>query len=184
MRRIEVGQLFEPGVTHYEEMPEYNYRSGAHRLLIPMRNLRPEEIEAVRSADAKFAFTVIGDVIVFQYRFGSVLPWSDAAYTWHKVPAAEQIEPPQLTGNQRMLLEIILIEATTGIVQVIRVVSFSPTFSRRLHKAIREQAARPLPADYDQQTAQIFARYTSKQLRDMTYASCSGGDQQDRPSPY
>lgn len=184
MRTLAVGQLLEPGVTRYDEMPEYNYRSGVHRLIIAMKNLTPEEIDAVRHADVKLAFTVIGDVLIFQYRFGAVLPWSDAAYTWHKVPAAEQIRPPQLVGDQRVLLESILVEATTGIIHALRVVSLSPSMSRRLHEAINRQADAPFPADYDTQTRRVFATYTSRQLRDRALASCTGGDTTDRPSLY
>jgi hypothetical protein len=184
MYEVKVGKLFKAGVTHYEEMPEYNYRSGVHQLLIAMQHLRPEEIEAVRSARASFAFTVIKDVLVFQYRFGSVLSWSDAAYTWHKVSVAEQQLPPEVAGEQRAMLEIVLIEATTGIVKVIRAVSFSPTFTRRLHQAIRQQAVRPFSPDYDSQVRQIFAAFSSSQLRHKAIASCTGGDTVDRESPY
>ena len=184
MRTLTVGHLLEPGVTRFDEMPEYNYRSGVHRLIIAMRNLTAKEIEAVKSATVKLAFTVIGDVIVFQYRFGTVLPWSDATYTWHKVSAAEQIRPRALTGEQRMMLEIILVEATTGIIQALRVVTMSPTMSRRLHEAINRQADAPFPTDYDAQLQRLFANYTSAQLRDRALASCTGGDTTDRPSPY
>ncbi len=149
-----------------------------------MANLRPEEIAAVRSDTVKLAFTVVGPAIIFQYRVGAELPWSDAAYTWHKVPAEERVEPPALGGRQRAPLEIILVEATTGIVQAIRVVTMSPTMSRRLHEAIRRQAAAPLPADYDAQVWRVFDSYTSAQLRDRAIASCTGGDDIDRPSPY
>lgn len=184
MRTLNVGQLLEPGVTRYDEMPEYNYRSGIHRLIIAMRNLTPEEIEAVQHASVKLAFTVIGDVLIFQYRFGSVLPWSDATFTWHKVPVAEQVRPPALSGEQRSLLEIFLVDAATGVIQAIRVVSMSPTMSRRLHEAITRQADAPLPADYDEQARRVFAQYTSNQLRNRALASCTGGDTMDRPSPY
>lgn len=184
MHTIFVGKLLKEGVTQYEEMPEYNFRSGVHRLIIAMKNLTPKEIDAVRHVDVKLAFTVIGEVIIFQYRFGAVLPWSDAAYTWHKVPISEQVRPRQLTGEQRVLLEIILVEATTGIVQAIRVVSLSPTFSQRLHTAINRQADNPMPDDYDAQTRRIFDNFTSGQLRARALGSCTGGDTVDRPSPY
>lgn len=184
MRKLEVGQPLEPGVAGYDELPEYNYRSGQHRLILFLRNVTAQEIEAVRSASVKLAFTVINDVLIFQYRFGSVIRWSDATYTWHKVPAEEQIRPPRLTGAQRALLEIILVEATTGVIEVLRLVSMSPTFSQRLHTAIERQADTPFPADYDAQARRIFSAYSSNQLRDRALASCTGGDTTDRPSPY
>lgn len=184
MQIIEVGKLFAEGITEYTEMPEYNYRSGSHRLIIAMAGLSAREIEAVKSGDVKFAFTVIRDVLVLQYRFGSVLPWSDATYTWHKVPANEQVLPPEITGQQRATIEIFLIEATTGIVKAIRLVSFSPTFTKLLHKVIRGQAARPFPSDYDYQVQAVFRNYTSAELRKRALASCNGGDGVDRPATY
>jgi hypothetical protein len=184
MRTLKVGELLEPGVTEFKEMPEYNYRSGSHRLIIAMKNIRRVELLAVKSVPARFAFTVIGDVLVFQYRFGTTLPWSDAAYTWHKVPAAEQVRPPKLTGKQRILLEIVLVEAKLGIIEALRAVSLSPTFSQRLHKAINAQADAPMPADYDAQVQHIFDTFTSAQLRDRAIASCTGGDDIDRDAPY
>lgn len=182
--KLIVGDLMPGGQTQYDEIPEYNSRSGAHRLIIPMAQATAEEIEAVKTGDVKLAFTTIGDVIMFQARFGAIIPWCDAAYTWHKLPAEEQIRPPELTGNQRMMLTIILLEATTGEILAIRAVSMSPTMSKRLNAAINRQADAPFPADYDEQAWGIFNRYSSQQLRDKALASCTGGDSTDRPSPY
>ncbi len=185
MRTIEVGKLFDPRLTRWPDgVSEYNYRSGHHRLIIPLARPTPDEVEAVRFGAAKFAFTVIGPVIVFQYRFGTALSWSDALYTWHKVPVEERVEPAVLTGEQRVPLQVFLVDAATGIVQAIRILTLSPTFSRRLHEAIRRQAAEPFPADYDAQARRVLATYTSRQLRDRALASCNGGDEVDRPSPY
>lgn len=184
MRTLKVGEHLEPGVTRYDEMPEYNYRGGQHLLIIAMSRPTPEEIEAVRSAAVKLAFTVVDTILVFQYRFGSVLPWSDAVYTWHKVPPAEQVRPPRLSGEQRALLTIVLVAAATGVVEALRIVSMSPTFSQRLHRAIERQIDDTFPADYDAQVARVFAAYTSRQLRDRALASCTGGDAVDRPSLY
>lgn len=184
MPTIAVGQPYQKGVTQFPEMPEYNYWRGGHRLAIFMAGITPDELAAVKSAPVQLAFTVVGDVLVLQYRFGAGLPWSDATYTWHKVTPVDQARPPKMIGQERALLEIILVEATTGIVKAIRVVSFSPTFTQRLHAAINRQADAPLPADYDAQAQRVFKNFTSKQLRDRALASCTGGDDTDRPAPY
>jgi hypothetical protein len=185
MRTIEVGKLFDPRLTRWDDgVSEYNYRGGYHRLIIPLARPTPDEIEAVRFGAAKFAFTTIGPVIVFQFRFGTAISWSDALYTWHKVPVEERVEPVTLTGEQRVPLEVFLLDAATGIVRAIRVLTLSPTFSRRLHEAIRRQAAEPFPDNYDELAAHVLTNYTSRQLRDRALASCTGGDGVDRPSPY
>lgn len=184
MRELKVGELLEPGVVEYDEMPEYNYRGGAHVLIIPMNRPTPEEIEAVRSAALKLAFTVIDDILIFQFRCGSTIPWSDAVYTWYRVPPAEQARPPRLTGEQRALLTVILVDAETGIIEALRVVSMSPTFARRLHQAIERQIDGTFPTDYDDRVARLFNAHTSRQLRDRALATCNAGDTIDRPSPY
>lgn len=182
--KLEVGQPLRPGVTRYPELPEYNYLSGGHGLVLYLLDITPAEREAVRRAPVKLAFAVIGDVLFFLYRFGTEIPWSDASYTWHKVPPEWQVRPPALTGEQRILLTIALVEASTGIVEAIRVVTMSPTMSRALHLAINRQADAPFPADYDEQVRRVYAATTSNQLRRRAIASCTGGDTMDRPSPY
>lgn len=184
MHTIKVGELFDPALRVWPEAPEYNFRSGVHRLIIALRRPRADEVEAVRVGAAKFAFAVIGPVLVFQFRFGTALPWSDALYTWHKLPAGERVEPAALSGEQRVPLEVFLVDAATGVVRAIRVVTLSPTFSRRLHEAIRQQAAAPFPANYDELAQRVLDTYTSKQLRDRALASCAGGDEIDRPAEY
>lgn len=51
--------------------------------------------------------------------------------------------------------------AATGIVQALRVVTFSPAFTAALHLAIRAQAARPWPGDaaYDAQVSDLYRRF-------------------------
>lgn len=180
MRAIAVGQLYEPGVTHYEETPEYNFVGGLHRLLIPIRHPRNAEIKGVKSGVAEFAFTVMGPALAFLYRFGegkAGLPWGDAFYTWHKVPAEQQIPAAVLTGQQRVILQVILIAADTGIVKAARAVTLSPEFSQLLHEAIRAQAAAPFPTDYDRQTRALLNRYTTEQLLAQARARCIGGSE-------
>ena len=178
MRVIAVDQLYQPGVTHYGDTPEYNFIGGLHSLIIPIRHPRSAEIKGVKSGTAEFAFTVMGPVLAFLYRFGdgkTGLPWGDAFYTWHKVPAAEQVPAAVLTGEQRVILQVVLIAAHTGIVKVARAVTLSPEFSQLLHEAIQAQAAAPYPPDYDDQARALLGRYNTHQLLYQARARCIGG---------
>jgi hypothetical protein len=184
MQVITVGKPLNPDVDHWPDMPEYNYLADGHELLISYPNLRQQEIDAVWEATARFAFTVVGDIIVFQYRFGAALPWSDCGYNWHRVPEEERTLPPEPEPEERALLRVILIDANTGIVKALRLMTFSHTFTKRLHQAIREQAARPLPTNYTEHARMLFINYSTKELRRRALASCTGGSQDDRPSPF
>jgi hypothetical protein len=184
MQKIEVGQPFEPGITSYQEVAQYSCRSGRHFLIMPMANISQLELKAVTAGNAYFAFTVIGDVLVFQYRFGTALSWSDSTYNWYLVAEDERELPEDPGEDGHPLLSVILIEATNGLVAGLRLISLSPTFARELRNALAQQARRPKPPDFSQQARRVFARYSSRQLRHMAIASCIGGDDYDRPAPF
>ena len=184
MHVLQVGKPLNPNVSTWPPMPEYNYRDGSHELVIAYPNPHKREIEAVGEATAHFAFTVVRDILVFQYRFGAAVPWSDCGYNWHRLPEDERVLPEDPAPDERAVLRVIFIDANTGIIKALRVLTFSHTFTRRLHQAIRAQAARPFPADYAQQAAVLFQNYSTKALRRRALASCTGGDQWDRPAPF
>jgi len=174
MHAIEIGKPYIPGKTDYAEGGEYNYRSGTHELRIFLHDLAVAEISAVESGEAEFAFAYEQpDMLMFLYRFGRVLTWSDAPYTIHLVPEAQRTEPPSLSDDERALLTIILIDAHSGIVKALRVVSLSSELSAKLHAHIQRQAAAPFDEGaYDAALAALQARFTSSALARRAVASC------------
>lgn len=174
MSVVQVGKPYIPGKTSYPEAGEYNYRSGTHELRIFLGDATAAEISAVESGEAEFAFAYEQpDILMFLYRFGRVLTWSDAPYTIHLVPEAQRAEPPILIGDERALLSIILIDARSGIVKAIRVVSLSSGMSAKLHAHIQRQAAAPFDESaYDAALAALQSRFTSPALVRRAVASC------------
>jgi hypothetical protein len=141
MQIVAIGKPLFEGRTELPETIEYNYQSGDHTLLIALKNLHRREIEAVRCSETEFGLYCENEIIFLLYRFGDVLPWSDSAFSWWNVAEEDrQIPAPQINSAERILLKIILIEAATGIVKAIRVTTFSPDFTAKLHDAIRQQA--------------------------------------------
>jgi len=60
---------------------------------------------------------------------------SDALYSWHLVPEGQRSLPPAAESAQtRALLHVILVDADMGIVLAVRMVSFSPDFTRSCFK--------------------------------------------------
>lgn len=141
MQIVAIGKPLFEGRDELPEAIEYNYQAGDHTLLLSMKNLHPKEIEAVRETPAEFGLYHENGMIFLLYRFGEVLPWSDSAFSWWNVAEEDRrIPPPQENPAERILLKIIMVEATTGVVKAIRVTTFSPEFTEKLHCAIREQA--------------------------------------------
>lgn len=180
MHELRVGQPYHPGRQSWPEVAQYQHRGGGHELLLCLACPTGTEVEAVRRGEAEFALYAHEDLIVLLYRFGAAgrgIPWSDAPYSWHLVPAGERALPPDVAGNERALLTVVLVDAATGIIRALRVVSWSPAFTAAVHAAIRAQAARPWSeAVYDAALDLLYARYpTTGALLERAVARTTGG---------
>lgn len=173
-----VGQPYLPDGRLPEPRVEYNYRSGQHQILMVLSDLRAREVRDIRQGVAEFALYVEPPLIMLLYRFGDALPWSDAPFSIHRVPAEERrIPEPTDFAEPHDLLQIDLVDADSGIVRGLRAVTFSPAFTARLRLAIIEQAAQPYTeADYDAALADLYRRYpTSETLLAAAVARTVGG---------
>ena len=163
----QVGQLYSPNRTQWPETGEYNYRANSHELRLFYKNITPGEITAITRRPCQLGAVVQDGILFFVYQFGRD-PWSDAPYSWHMVNAVRPEEatiPPPLQEQERSLLQVVLVEATTGIIAGLRTVSLSINLSRYLHQAITKQIAQPFDqAVHDQALARVYATTTSEQL--------------------
>lgn len=179
MQIVTVGcPLFE-GRNELPESIEYNYQAGDHTLLLSMKNLHPKEIEAVRSEETEFGLYCENGIIFLLYRFGEILPWSDSAFSWWNVAEEDRrIPEPQVNRAERILLKIILVEAATGIVKAIRVMTFSPEFTERLHRAIRGQAAGEefSREEFVARSLEIYHKYSPSEMAAQAFGKTRGGD--------
>jgi len=178
MQLIEVGRPYVAGITQWPQTGEYNYIGGEHQLRLFWDSPTAQEVREVRRGVAQFAFVHQNQVIFFLYRFG-MMPWADAPFSIHLVPASyRQLPPPSIGPDARALLRIILVDASTGIVKAARLMTFSPDFSGALEAAIRKQAEAPWPgdADYDIQIQAVYRRYpTPRSMLDAAVARTVGG---------
>lgn len=167
------------GMTEFPEAIEYKYQAGDHTLLLSMKNLQASEIRAVREGETEFGLYCEDGIIFLLYRFGEVLPWSDSAFSWWNV-AVEDRRIPQFQKHsaERILLKIILVEASTGIVKAIRVTTFSPEFTERLHRAIRGQAAGEELSreEFVIRSLTIYEKNSSADLAAKAFGKTNGGD--------
>lgn len=184
MHRYEVGKLYVPGRTSWPEAAQYNFRGGEHGLELFWPSPRPHEIEGIKSGPVDFALVAEGDVMLILYRIRTpklieVADWSDAPYTILKLSEPERIAPPRgLAADQRVAIDVTLVDADTGIVKVLRKLSWSPTFTSAVHAAIIDQLARPYPGDqaYQRQLDALYRRFPhSRDLLAIALERTTGG---------
>lgn len=176
-RLLVVGQPYIPGKVRWDEGVEYAWRGGGHELRLFFASPSAKEIRAIRKGMAEYALVVAPPVVLLLFRFGS-MEWSDAPYTIHLEGEQDRTPPPDVAGEARYLLTNLLVDAATGILQAIRVVSLSHTFTKALHAAIRDQLAAPFDrAAYDAHLDRLYRENpTSMRLLRLATARCAAGD--------
>ncbi|HRH45209.1 MAG TPA: hypothetical protein PKY82_26460, partial [Pyrinomonadaceae bacterium] len=67
---------------------------------------------------------------------------------------------------------------TTGVVKAIRVTTFSPEFTERLHRAIRGQAAGKefSREEFTNRSLKIYEKYSPAELAAKAFGKTKGGD--------
>lgn len=163
---LQVGQPYIQGRTSLPEAVQFNFRAGAHELLMWLPAPTEREVRDIARGDAELALFVEQPLIIFLYRFGRAIPWSDAPYSWHRVPEQERVLPdPVGVAEPHALLQVVLADAATGIVRALRAIALLPAFTTALHLAIRDQAAAHWdPAAYDRALDQLYARISPEAL--------------------
>lgn len=182
MQVLEVGQPYSVRRTVWPELAEYNYTQSGHELRLFFSSPSPGEVRAVRKERCDFSLVVEGSAIILQYRFGDRptkgIPWSDASFSIHLVPEQYR-RVPEVDSNPeaRAALQVLLIDADTGILKALRFVTLSPDFTRALEGAIQAQALQPWPGrvSYERALQTLFARSSTQDLLRRAVARTRGG---------
>lgn len=180
-----VGQLFDPQKRRWDEGAMYSYHQDMHQVLIFFADIRSFERKAVERGLAHFGLFVEDDVIMLLFKMdgdggkGGV-DWHYAPYSWHLVPEEARTlptAPEDIPDDLGVLVTIFLIDAATGIIRAMRALNLSHDFTQHLHRAIREQAARPFDRQrYMDQVRALRQRFpTVRDMVEAAQATCLGG---------
>jgi hypothetical protein len=185
--KLEVGKRYHPDLPSWPPGTNYNFRCGAHELLVVLSRLSAGEIVAASQGLASFGLIIEPPLITLLFHFGGTpvsLGWGDACYSWWMVSPDGRVLPPPLetlTEESRVPLLVNLVEARTGVLVSQRLVTFTPGFSRALLGAIHGQAAGPpvSQADYNRAVNHLHLKYPNP-VDLMSHPSgvlrCTGGE--------
>jgi hypothetical protein len=164
--RLAVGEPFSPEVTEWPERFEYRYFQGNHLLQICAANLTACDIERFSSGQVHVGLFLSKNVIFFLFKIAGLYDWSDQAFSLQLIDAVEDRELPPAIPNTHQVLSVVLVEATTGLVKAMRVVTYSKHATAVLHRALQRQLDEPFDkAEHAEIIADVYTRYPeSKQL--------------------
>jgi hypothetical protein len=169
---LQVGKPYPGGPRAWPEGADYNFRSGGHELRIFLDGATRREVDAIQSGQVEFGLIVEPAGLMLITRFGSLT--FDCSYHWRR---DRTLPPPSEETNPSLwaLMTIVLLEASNGLVLVLRTVTLSPEFTRAIHKAITDQAGSPYDRPGHQRWADSMVHYTTDQLWAQCTTRCEGG---------
>lgn len=161
MQNYEVGKLFEQGRTRYQETIKFDFTQGGPILFVILDRPSEKEIENIRSGKMQIGIYTKDEIIFMLFKFGS-LNWVDAPYSVH---LSKPFDFMELSERKGYGLQILLIDASTGILKVIRYIGLPTAFSKKFKQAVLEQKERPFDnIKYDQKINAIYGNYSTDDL--------------------
>lgn len=155
----QVGEVFDPAYTRYDEGARYLYAGEGHELVLFWRTPTAAEVEGFRLQPVETGLFTHGPAAFLLYKIQDVCEWSEVAFNVHLVPEAERELPREEPGD-RGRLRMILVDAADGVVRAKRIVSLDKVMTQALRHVMAAQAAAPFNRVlYDAAVQEVFGRY-------------------------
>ena len=160
--RLAIGEPFTPERTKWPHNRfEFRYFDGSYLLQINEASPGPRSIEAFRFAPMHIGLHFERNVIFFLFKIQGSWEWSDQAFSIHLVPAEDR-GPGDASDKHFVPLSVVLVDADTGLVRALRVVTMSPRFVVAFQRFIAVQKAAPFSrAEHEAAIGSVYARYTA-----------------------
>ena len=174
MYRYQVGQLYNPRITRWPETPHLLLDAQAGpELTLFYGSPTAREVEQVRTGRIRFAWIDSDHTAIIAFRIGD-LPWSDAPYHPHREKADGRDPGVPGTDDESVLCFVVLVDADTGIIAAMRMVSWPAEFAGAVRRSVQRLMAAPYSkAATDATLKALYDRYTSEQLaRTRTDMTC------------
>lgn len=152
-----------PHVQRWEESFEFNSTvSGGHELRIFMNLPEKHMVSAFERGRIMLGIGLLEQVLFLTFSIENFCDMSDAPFSLHLLPQAEQWRPARAAPGQRAAMKFILVDAMTGIVRAIRLYWLSVPATRYLFEALSVQGGLAFSeAGYTASLAGLYGRYPS-----------------------
>jgi hypothetical protein len=179
MHITKVGNLYISGKTQYPEATLLEYTETGPTLLMAVKTPTEKEIKAIRGGGLELALYETEQVLWFLFRIHGFGPWSDAPFSIRlyddqgkKFDWSEDIGAGMGIG-----LQMVLLDAQTGIVKALRLVAMPTEFSRQFRAVILRQTERPFSKDnYFREINRIYDAHSSEDLVKRSSVKCRLGE--------
>jgi hypothetical protein len=138
------------GLVAWPRGSGYRYDRDGHRLSRTVQGATGAQVAALEHGECELALVLEEPLLIVCSRFGEVLPWSAAAFSWQQIPRPARVLPQEVdTSGSGTALVASLVEASDDRVVARRIVPLTLPFTRALHEAILEQARFPYDPSHE-----------------------------------
>ncbi len=165
MHITEVGKLFIPDKTAYNEGVYFEYAESGPYLIFALKNPTESEIEAAKKGEVEFALYEAPPVIFLLHKVQGLGRWSDSPFSirLYKDKTFNWSEPVE--EGLGLAFHIVLVNADTGILLAQRIVGTSTRFARELRAAIMRQYEAPFCSEtFNRKIDDTYRSFTTKEL--------------------
>jgi hypothetical protein len=132
---LTLGQPYWEGVASWPDGRfEYRYFGGHHLLQLCLAKLSERDIAAFSEGQVHVGFYVRQAVLFILFKIENLMDWSDQAFSIQLVGSEDRELPPHIAGTHQAL-SLVLVEAETGLVRGLRMVTYSKHASALLHRS-------------------------------------------------
>lgn len=139
--RFAVGEPFSERQKWDADSFELRYVNDVYLLQLNLASPSKATIQNFHKGAIHLALYGEQNVTFFCFSLGGVMDWSDQAFSIRLLPEEDQaVSPP---GDYFVPISVILVDADTGNVAGMRMVTMSPNFSNVLRQRLQAQKAQP-----------------------------------------
>lgn len=161
IQKLEVGKYLNKERKIYQECVVFNFDPSGPILYIFFNKPTDKEIQQIKNDKFEIGLYTQDEIIFILSKFGD-LDWMDSPYSVHLSPA---VELEQSKGKQGYGLNVLLVDASSGIIRAIRLIGLSNEFSCKLKDAMERQKTMSFnKIDYDQKINRIYSKYNTDNL--------------------
>lgn len=172
----EVGKLFIPGKTRYKEGVYFEHTGTGPCLVFALHKPTAQEVEAAKKGRVELALYGDPPVLFLLHRIRGLEQWSDSPFSIRLYKDKEFNLPRRFEEGEGWGLQIVLVDAGTGILLALRVVGTSTRFANELRAAIMRQYEAPFTIEaYHAKIDEVYRKYTSQDLLALAVAKHTAG---------
>lgn len=170
MVSFEKGQIIEEFKNH-EQGIQFNIADNGATILVFFDEPTDEEVQQFKAGnDFEIRALEMYDVIMLTVKIGN-LNWMDAPYNIHLSKNLTTLQP--INHNKGLGLTLVLIDASTGEIKHIRLMTLSERFSKELFRMVRTQKEKIFNKQvYAMNINYIFGSYSTRELVKMSSVYC------------